>query len=152
VAGPAGLAGAWPALAGLARTPWRRAALAVRDLDRAGARGGGEVRVDRERRPRIDELGPRLEQRLAGREQDVARAVADRDARLRHVVALAQTFAQQRVGRVRVAVEVAERVLDRLSHRGQRRIGRLVARKADERRLFAVAARDRVGRQPRDAL
>ena len=27
--GPAGLAGAWPALAGLARTPWRRAALAV---------------------------------------------------------------------------------------------------------------------------
>jgi eukaryotic-like serine/threonine-protein kinase len=27
--GPAGLAGAWPALAGLARTPWRRVALAV---------------------------------------------------------------------------------------------------------------------------
>ena len=27
--GPTGLAGAWPALAGLARTPWRRAALAV---------------------------------------------------------------------------------------------------------------------------
>jgi eukaryotic-like serine/threonine-protein kinase len=27
--GPAGLAGAWPALAGLARTPWRRCALAV---------------------------------------------------------------------------------------------------------------------------
>ena len=27
--GPAGLAGAWPALAGLARTPWRRAALAA---------------------------------------------------------------------------------------------------------------------------
>ena len=27
--GPAGLAGAWPALAGLSRTPWRRAALAI---------------------------------------------------------------------------------------------------------------------------
>jgi hypothetical protein len=27
--GPAGLAGAWPALAGLTRTPWRRATLAV---------------------------------------------------------------------------------------------------------------------------
>jgi hypothetical protein len=27
--GPSGLAGAWPALAGLSRTPWRRAALAV---------------------------------------------------------------------------------------------------------------------------
>jgi tRNA A-37 threonylcarbamoyl transferase component Bud32 len=29
VVGPAGLAGAWPALAGLARSPWRRVALAV---------------------------------------------------------------------------------------------------------------------------
>jgi tRNA A-37 threonylcarbamoyl transferase component Bud32 len=29
VVGPAGLAGAWPALAGLARTPWRRVSLAV---------------------------------------------------------------------------------------------------------------------------
>ena len=50
-----------------------------RDGDRARAGGGGEVRVDRERRPRVDELGAGLEQRLAGGEQDVARAVADRD-------------------------------------------------------------------------
>ena len=50
-----------------------------RHLDRARARGGGEVRVDPERRPGVDQLGARLEQRVAGGEQDVARAVADRD-------------------------------------------------------------------------
>ena len=48
-------------------------------LDRARAGGGREVRVDGERRPRVDDLRPGLEQRVAGGEQDVAGAVADRD-------------------------------------------------------------------------
>ena len=39
--GPAGLAGAWPALAGLARTPWRRVALAVIGLALAAGRRRG---------------------------------------------------------------------------------------------------------------
>jgi tRNA A-37 threonylcarbamoyl transferase component Bud32 len=46
--GPAGLAGAWPALAGLARTPWRRVALAVSGwlwLLAAGAVGSLPERV-----------------------------------------------------------------------------------------------------------
>ena len=59
-----------------------------RDLDRAGARGGREVRVDAERRPGVDELGAGLEQRLAGGEQDVAGAVADRDPAGGHAVAV----------------------------------------------------------------
>ena len=50
-----------------------------RDGHRARAGGGAEVRVDGEGRPRVDELGARLEQRLAGGQQDVAGAVADRD-------------------------------------------------------------------------
>ena len=50
-----------------------------RHLDRARARRGREVRVDAEARPGVDDLGARLEQRLAGGQQDVARAVADRD-------------------------------------------------------------------------
>ena len=50
-----------------------------RDGDRARAGRRGQVRVDREGGPRVDELRAGLEQRLAGREQDVAGAVADRD-------------------------------------------------------------------------
>ena len=49
-------------------------------LDGASAGGGGQVRIDAEGRPRVDDLGARLEQRLAGGEQDVARAVAQGDA------------------------------------------------------------------------
>ena len=46
--------------------------LVERDRHRARAGGCAEVRVDRERRPRVDDLRPRLEQGLAGGEQDVA--------------------------------------------------------------------------------
>ncbi len=92
----------------IAGRSWRsRASSAHRD--RARARGRGEVRVDRERRPRVDELGAGLQQRLAGGEQDVAGAVADRDPRRRHAVAVGQALAQRRVGRVGVAVERPER-------------------------------------------
>ena len=61
-----------------------------RDRHRARAGGGGEVRVHGERRPRVHQLRARLQQRLAGGQQDVARAVADRDPRTRHAVAVAQ--------------------------------------------------------------
>jgi hypothetical protein len=57
-----------------------------RHLDRGRPRRGGEVRIDRERRPGVDHLGAGLEQRVAGRQQHVARAVADRDPVRRHAV------------------------------------------------------------------
>ena len=38
-----------------------------------------ELGIDRERRPGVDQLGARLEQRLTGGQEDVARAVADGD-------------------------------------------------------------------------
>ena len=123
-----------------------------RDRHRAGTGGGAEMRIDRERRPRVHELGARLEQRLAGGEQDVARAVADRDPRHGDAVAVAQTLAQQRVGRVGVAVERAERAIDRVAHGRQRRVGRLVAGEAHERLLLGVAAGGGVDRNPPDAL
>ena len=72
-----------------------------RHLDRARARGGREVRIDAERGPRVDDLGARLEQRLAGREQDVARAVAEGDPRRRDPVAVRQRPAQRLIRRVR---------------------------------------------------
>src|SRR6185436_14500810 len=80
-----------------------------RHLDRPRARGGGEVRVDGERRPRVYDLRARLQQRLAGGEQDVAGAVADRDPVGGHAVAVRERAAQRRVGRVRVAVDARER-------------------------------------------
>jgi hypothetical protein len=112
----------------------------------------GEVRVDGERRPRVHELRARLQQRLAGGEQDVARAVADRDARGGHAVAVAELLAQQRVGRVGVAVERAQMPVDRLAHRRQRRIRRLVAGQAHQRLLLGVAAGRRVDGDAPDAL
>ena len=66
-----------------------------RHADLGRARRGREVRVDRERRPRVDELGAGLEQRLAGGQQDLDRPVADRDARGGHAVAVAQRGAQR---------------------------------------------------------
>ena len=103
-------------------------ALVDRDLDRAGARRGREVRVDAEARPGVDELGARLEQRLAGGEQDVARAVADRDPVDGDVVAVAERLAQRAVRRVGIAVEPAQRPRDRVLHGLHRREGRLVGR------------------------
>ena len=123
-----------------------------RDGHRARAGGGGEVRVDRERRPRVDELGAGLEQSLAGGEQDVAGAVADRDPRRGHAVAVGQAGAEDRVGRVGVAVERGERAFDRLAHLRQRRVGRLVAGKAHEGLLLGVAARGRIDGDARDPL
>ncbi len=108
--------------------------------------------IDREGRPRVHELRARLQQRLARREQDVARAVADRDARGRHAVAVAELLAQQRVGWVGVAVERAQLPVDRLTHGEQRRVGRLVAGQAHERLLLGVAAGRGVDRDAPDAL
>ena len=88
----------------IAGRSWRCSASSGTVIARA-PEAADEVRVDRERRPRVHELGAGLEQRLAGGEQDVARAVADRDPRGRHFVALGQALAQDRVGRVGVAVE-----------------------------------------------
>jgi hypothetical protein len=101
-------------------------AVVERHGDGGGAGGGRQVRVDAERRPRVDQLGARLEQRLAGGEQDVARSVADRDALDRDLVSVTQGPAQARVGGVRVAVEAPEYARDGFDHRGHRRVGRLV--------------------------
>ncbi len=72
------------------------------DLPRSGERR--EMRVHRERRPRVDELGPRLAERLGGGEQDLAGAVADRDPRGVGVVALGDPAPQQAGVLVGVAV------------------------------------------------
>ena len=103
------------------------AGLAQRDRDRAGARHRRHVRVDRERGPRIDDLGAGLEHRVGGREQQLAGAVADRDPARRHAGALREALAQRRLRRVGIAVEAAQAALDRLEHlrvRGKRRLVR----------------------------
>ena len=123
-----------------------------RDRDRARAGRRREVRVDAERRPRVDELRAGLEQRLAGGEQDVARAVADRDPRRRHAVAVAQRAAQLGVRRVRIAVGARDRALRRLDDRRQRRVGRLVGREHRDVVAEVVAARDGIDRKAPDAL
>jgi hypothetical protein len=60
-------------------------AVVDRHGDRRRTRGRRQVRIHAERRPRVDDLGARLEQRLAGGQQDVARAIADRDPLARDV-------------------------------------------------------------------
>ena len=90
--------------------------LVERHLDRPRARRRAEVRVDRERRPRVDELRAGLEQRVAGGEQDVAGAVADRDPVGGHLVAVGELAPQRRVGRVRVAVGARQRGGGGLDH------------------------------------
>src|SRR3984957_5124759 len=131
----------------IAGRSWRSFASRATVMARApgGAGGGGEGRVDGERRPRVDELGSGLEQRLAGGEQDVAGAVADGYARGGDAVAVRQALAQQRVGRVGVAVERSELTRDRLAHGVQRWERRLVAGEQHERVLLRVAACDGVG-------
>ena len=83
----------------LAQHGWQVVALVTveRDCDGTSAGGSGEVRVDGEGRPGVDELGAWLEQRLAGSKQDVAGAVADGDARRGHAVTVAERLTQQRV-------------------------------------------------------
>ena len=115
-----------------------------RDRDGPRAARGRQVRIHRERRPRVDELGARLEQRLTGRKQDVARPVADRDARGRRLEALREALPQQRAVRVRVAVEVLELALDRLDHRGMRRPGGLVRGELDQLPAVLVRLRGRI--------
>ena len=92
-----------------------------------GARGGREVRVDAERRPGVDELGARLEQRLAGCQQDVAEPLPIAIRAAGHAVAVARGRARSSgVGRVGVAVERHRAPRDRLDDLRQRRDGRLV--------------------------
>ena len=123
-----------------------------RHLDRARAGGGGEVRVDRERRPGVDELRAGLEQRLAGGEQDVAGAVADRDPVRGHAVAVRERLAQRRVGRIRVAVGAGQRGGGRLDDRRDRRVGRLVGGQHRHGPLERVAVGGRVDRDAPDAV
>ena len=110
-----------------------------RDLDGGGAGGGREVRVDREARPRVDDLGAGLEQRVAGGEQDVAGAVADRDPVGRHAVAVGEPGAQRGVRRVGVAVDPAQHLRDRLDDLGDRRVRALVGGELRDRALRGVA-------------
>ena len=79
----------------IASRSWRSSASSGTWIARR-ARCGREMRIDAERRPRVDELGARLEQRLAGGEQDVAGAVAERDPLRRDAVAVRQRCRQRR--------------------------------------------------------
>ncbi len=92
--------------ASIASRSWRCVAV-ERDLDRARAGRRRQLRVDAERRPRVDDLGAGLEQRLAGREQQVAGAVAERDPLGGDAVPLRQRAAQRRVRRVGIPVAAA---------------------------------------------
>ena len=94
------------------------------DLPRAGQRR--QVRVHRERRPGVDDLGPRLAERLGGREQDLAGAVRDGDLSRVDLVLLGELAAQDLRVRVRVAIGLRRGPGHRLGHVGVRRVGRLV--------------------------
>ena len=115
---------------------------------RRGARAGhrGELRVHRERRPGIDELGAWLEHRLGGGEQQLAGAVADRDPAGGHAGALGDALAQRRALRVGVAVERAELCLDRLEHLRVRLEGGLVRGELHELAVEGVRGRRGVHR------
>ena len=119
--------------------------------DRAGARHRREVRVDRERRPRVDDLGAWLEHRLGRREQDLARPVADRDSLRREVAALGEPAAQHRRGRVRVAVEVRQLLRHGRAHGVVRPPRRLVRGQHRQVAVVAVALGRRVHRDLADS-
>ena len=132
------------------RSWWSVASSGTRTPRRPG--GGLEVRVDAERGPRVDELGARLEQRLAECEQHVARAVADRDPRRGHAVAVRERAAQHGVRRVGVAVQPAEDPRNGFDDLRQRRVRRLVAREHRDVLRQRVRGRRRVDGDARDAL
>ena len=118
-----------------------------RHADLAGAGQRRQVRVHREGRPGVDDLGAGLAERLGGGEQDLAGAVADGDPAGLGLVALGEAAAQQ--GRVGVGVAVHRRRGrgDRLDHLRVRRERRLVGGE-----LGDAAGGDRLGRLPgRDA-
>ena len=123
-----------------------------RHLDPPRPGGGGEVGIDAERGPRVDDLCPRLEQRFAGREQDVARAVAERDPLLADPIAVGQRPPQGRVGRVGVAVHAGEDPLSGLDDFRQRREARLVRRQHRHVGPEVVAGGDWVVRDAADPL
>ena len=106
-------------------------ALGERDADLARTRQRGQVRIDREGRPRVDELGARLAQRLRGGEQDLARAVADGDPGRVGVVALGDPATQQPRVLVRIAVGLGGRAGHGLDDGRVRRPRRLVGRELD---------------------
>ena len=111
------------------------------DLARPGQRR--QVRVHREGRPGVEDLGAGLAERLGSGEQDLAGAVADGDPPGLGLVALGDAAAQQgRVG-VGVAVHRPGRLADRLDHLRVRPEGRLV-----RGQLGDTAGGDRLGRLP----
>ncbi len=114
-----------------------------RHADLSGAGQRRQVRIHREGRPGVDDLGAGLAERLGGGEEDLAGAVGDGDPARLGLVALGQAPAQQgRVG-VGIAVHRRRRPLDRLDHLRVRREGRLVGGE-----LGDVARGDRLGRLP----
>ena len=123
-----------------------------RHLDRPRAGGRGQMRVDAERRPRVDDLRARLEQRLSRREQDVAGAVAKRDPVRPDPVAVGKRPAQRRVGGVGIPVRARDHALGCLDDLGQRREARLVGREHRDVGAQVVAGGDGIDRDPADAL
>ena len=123
------------------------------DDDRARAGRGRHVRVHRERRPRVDHLGAGLEQRRAGGQQHVARAVAERDARAGDAVAVGERAPQAGAGRIGIAVRALGGLRGRRATWGSGANGdSLLARWATRRERVAVGGRvdrDAAGRPPR---
>ena len=123
----------------------------------AGIGRGGQVRIHRERRPRVDDLAPRLEQRLGRGEQDLAGAVAHRDARDRVLVAVRERAPQGAGAGIGIAVHLAGGPADRLHDALDGRERRLVRRQhRDARRLprggLGAVGPGRVVRNARQAL
>jgi hypothetical protein len=123
-----------------------------RDLDPPGTRGGGQMRIDTERRPGVDDLGSGLEQGLPGRQQQVAGAVAQGDAVRGNAVALRQSPAERRVGRVGIAVHSGQHGLGGVDDRGAGRHPALVGGEHGHVVAHVVAGGQRVGGNPPDAL
>ena len=109
------------------------------------------MRVDAEARPRVDDLRPGLEQRLARGEQDLDAPVPDRDPVRTAPRTVPERLAQPRVARVGIAVQPGQRPLDRLDDLRQRRVGRLVAGQHRDVVGKRVAPGGRIERDTADA-
>ncbi len=110
------------------------------------------MRIDTERGPRINDLGSRLEQRLAGGEQDVAGAVAEGNPSRSYAVAVGQGATQRHVGGIGIAVGAPQHPCGRLRHLGKRGKARLVGGEQSDVVTQVVARGDRVNRDTANPL
>ncbi len=113
-----------------------------RHSDLAGAGEGRHVRIDREGRPREQDLVALLAERGSRREEQLAAPVRDGDGGGIRVVALGDAPAKERRAGVRISVHGSRRALDRL------RRPRGAAPRATRSRRAARCQRQRSPRAP----